>query len=61
MSEIQEDEEEMMMRARLQKMKYNRRQSVSAEGYVRLRTEGNIVPYNIGAFFPKPPFFIIVP
>merc|ERR1711970_1589293 len=29
----EEDEEELMMRARLQKMKYNRRQSVSAEGY----------------------------
>ena len=32
MENIQEDEEELMMRARLQKMKYNRRQSVSAEG-----------------------------
>lgn len=29
---VQEDEEEMLMRARMQKMKYNRRQSVSAEG-----------------------------
>ena len=29
---VQEDEEEMLMRARMQKQKYNRRQSVSAEG-----------------------------